>query len=178
MNAFEFGQIVGEKIAAGPMQQMATNTANKAIQSPMGQKVLGGVATGYNKLMPQAGKNFVSRQMPRYAEPDDMALMRNSSKMTPTPYKPLGWEHGTHINSQTVTQNDELVKDQIDSHTPARVTGSPLQQIGFGLSGGQMPAQTFPRGAMAGLNRRVENDKLTQNNLGPLNTQMFPELRK
>lgn len=142
-----------------------SGAANNAIQSPMGQKVLGGVATGYNQFMPQAGKDFIGRQMPTYAEPDEMKYMQGRKNVAPTPYQPLGQQYGTHVNSNTVVKNDQLVKDQIDTNTPARVTGSPMQQLGFGLSHGQMPQQTFPQGNMANLHRRVENDQLTQNRL-------------
>lgn len=139
-----------------------SGAANSAIQSPMGQKVLGGVASGYNKLMPQAGKDFVSRQMPTYAQPSDMQSVPGAR---PAPYRSLAEQYGSHVASNTEVQNDQLVRDQIDTNTPVRVTGSPLQQLGFGLSQGHMPQQTFPQNSMANNHVRVENDRLTQNQL-------------
>ena len=152
------------------------NIANKAIQSPTGQRVLGGVAAGYNKFMPQAGKDFISNRMPIYAASGEMGLLKGVKNVQPAPYQSLEAQHGTVVNAHTVLNNDKF-KDQIDTHTPVRVTGSPLQQIGFGLSTGQMPSQTFQQGGLAGLNQRVENDRLTQNSLGALNKQMFPGLK-
>jgi len=165
MNAFQFGRAVGEKVAQNPLMSGLNTMANSAIQSPMGQKVLGGVATGYNAFMPQAGKNFIGKQMPLYVEPDHMQHFQGVKNVQPTPFKPMGFEHGTHVNSNTVVENDQLVKDQIDTNTPARITGSPLQQLGFGLSQGHLPGQTFPQGSMANHHLRVENDQLTQNRL-------------
>lgn len=187
LKAAAFGARMGKLAAAAPAQtgtapaaaagSFMGNMANRAIQSPTGQRVLGGVAAGYNRFMPQAGKNFISNRMPTYATESEMSLLKGVNNVQPAPYQSLGTQHGSMINAHSMVENDKLVKDQIDSHTPVRVTGSPLQQIGFGLSTGQMPAQTFQQGRLAGLNQRVENDKLTQNNLSPLNEQMFPELK-
>lgn len=162
-----FGQQVGNALSGA---------ANSAIQSPLGQKALGGVSHAYNNYMPQAGKDFVARQMPFYVEPDeaDFASRHGESikNTTPTPYKPLGWEHGTHVDSQdTLTttsgngQHTENLDSRIDTNTPARVTGSPLQQLGFGLRNRSMPGQTFKPGTMANIHRQVRNDELTKNEL-------------
>lgn len=154
-----FGQQVGNAISG---------VANKAIQSPLGQTALGGVSHAYNNYMPQAGKKFVERQLPLYVEPDSMQHFSQYKNVTQTPFKPMGFEHGVHIDSQDTLTNmngRRTLDSRIDSNTPARITGSPLQQIGFGLSHGQMPGQTFQPGTMANIHRQVRNDELTKNEL-------------
>lgn len=158
-----FGQQVGNALSG---------VANSAIQSPLGQTALSGASRAYNTYMPQAGKDFIGKQMPFYVEPDEAQHFSGVKNMAPTPYQPLGWEHGVHVDSRdTLTttsgngQHNETLDSRIDTNTPARITGSPLQQLGFGLRHGNLPGQTFQPGTMANIHRQVRNDELTKNEL-------------
>ena len=145
----------------------ATNLANTAIQHPIGQKVLGGVASAYNSFMPQAGKNMAKKLVPHYAPPEYIQNYGMQGKWQPDPFVDKSFEQGMHINStdslrntSTSTNNgvgnrNEQLSSSIQTYRPVQVTGTPMQQIAHGVSGGAMPGQTFRAGQPAFLHQNM-----------------------
>ena len=134
----------------------ATNLANTALQHPIGQTALSGVSRAYNNYMPQAGKNMVKKMVPHYGTPEQIQEYGMAGKWQPKPFKDQSFEKGFHIAShdqldrQTVNgQTAERTYTAMQSSAPVQVTGTPLHQIGYGLSGGTMPGQTFKPGEQA-----------------------------
>lgn len=155
--------MAGEKEAAQPNSFMGgvTDWANNAIQTPMGQKALGGVASAYNSYMPQVGKKMVSHMMP---------------SSTTEPFNDQSFQHGSFIGSQDTlhertttgpngSNSTNNLSSQIQQYSPVQVTGTPLQQLGYGLSNNAMPAQTFQQGQNAFLDTKIDNDAITRSHL-------------
>ena len=171
MAAFEFGVKMAQN--SGGLAEFGNaigGMANQAIQSRPGQSVLGGAAHMYNNYAPQGMRNFVSQQMPNYYEDDetrDILQQDGVKNLAPQPFQNQRATQGVAINSETVVENDRLVKDQIDSYAPATNFGTPLQQIGFGLAGGQLPGQTFKPNDAATYHLGTNNDSIVQNRLLP-----------
>lgn len=147
-----------------------SNAANNAIASRPGQAVLGGAAHVYNNYAPQAAKNFVGRQMPTYYRDDQEKQVLQQGgvqNMAPEPFKTHQGDIGAVVDSATQVDNDQLTYDRVDSYTPATNFGTPLQQIGYGLSHGEMPGQTFKPGDTATHHTGVLNDQLSHQRLLP-----------
>jgi hypothetical protein len=215
MNAFQFGQMVREKTAAGPgmfgsaMQGMQnagksmmqgakrmgtaannwsaknlglampnkaelgasyTNAANNALASKPGQMALGGAAHVYNNYAPQAAKNYVSSKMPTYYgdQQEQQVLQQGGVKnIAPQPFQTHRQDVGSYVDTSTRVENDQLAHDRIDAYTPATNFGTPLQQIGYGLSNKEMPGQTFKPGDTATQHTGVLNDQISHQRLLP-----------
>lgn len=147
-----------------------SNAANNAIASRPGQAVLGGAAHVYNNYAPQAAKNFVGRQMPTYYRDDQekQVLQQGGVKnMAPEPFQTHREDVGAYVDAGTQVQNDQLMSDRVDTYTPATNFGTPLQQIGYGLSHGEMPGQTFKPGDTATQHTGVLNDQISHQRLLP-----------
>jgi hypothetical protein len=172
MDPFTFGRLVAEKIASNGFMDGATNMANNAIQHPIGQKALGAVAAGYNSLMPQSARGFIGNQMGVHVGPEDQKAMAGTPNLKPEPFQRLGQQYGSYVNSNTEVRNDELTKDQIDTWEPAKVTGTPLQQLQYGLSNNRMPSQTYTPGSMTNVHTQIKNDNITQQGLAPLHPEV------
>jgi hypothetical protein len=147
-----------------------TNAANNAIASRPGQAVLGGAAHAYNNYAPQTAKNYVSNKVPTYYgdQQEQQIMQRSGVKNTaPEPFQIHRQDVGAMVNASTQTNNDELTHDRVDSYTPATNFGTPLHQIGYGLSHGEMPGQTFKPGDTATQHTGVLNDQIAHQRLLP-----------
>ncbi|NDC55339.1 MAG: hypothetical protein EBZ69_00640 [Alphaproteobacteria bacterium] len=164
------------------------DAVNEAIQSPEGQAVLSGASALYEKYAPNFLKDKISKALPNYMEPDERAeamgekpsdlemllgkeipslsgggdpeMAEHARQSKDAPFKDLGFEIGKTVDSESVVENDELVKDSIKTTSAAEVTGSPMQQIMYGLSKGYLPTQTYKKGDVVGLHTAVEMDEL------------------
>jgi hypothetical protein len=181
-----YGESVGkelwqrEKAAAETPPPSMTDAINEAIQSPDGQAVLSGASALYNKYAPKFVKDAVSDAVPNYMEKKQRAewmgdkdekLASYAAESRPAPVNELGYELGTLIASEdtlTSINGHAVLNSRLQQDTPSEVTGSPLDQIMYALSKGEMPAQTFTEGAMVSSQRVIENDEMTAERLAPL----------
>lgn len=147
--------------------------ANSAIQSPLGQTALGGVAHVYNNYMPQMGKNVVKNMVPHYGSQQEIEQFGMQGKWQPEPFEDQSFQHGSLVSSRNELQrfhdsankqnNYKTMSSHIQSYDPVKVTGSPLQRLGHGLSSGVMPGQTFQQGQMAALHTNLTKGYDTRN---------------
>lgn len=153
------------------------DAVNEAIQSPSGQAVLSGASALYNKYAPDFVKGAIKKAAPDYIEKDERAeyisgkfggrLTKRATESKDAPFDELGAEVGVDSQSNTTVVNDEL-DDTIKQEKAAEITGSPLEQIMYALSKGEMPAQTFTKGSMAAHQIVAKNDELVAERLVPL----------
>lgn len=155
-----FAQL-GRLVAQQQMQKQAFNSlgnmlggiANKGVQSPIGQGVLGAASAGYNRLpesiRQQVGRvatpGFFSGQQPSV---EDLQNLGNQA------FQNKRFEHGAYIDSRRTNSTrsgggnhtDQSLED-INSYSPG-VAGSPLSQLRRSLvMGDKLPSRTFAAGS-------------------------------
>lgn len=162
---------VAEKSSIPLSMEDAVNTA---IQSPSGQAVLTGASALYEELAPDAVKKTIAGAMPVFTDADTKNFTaRHGSEESAAeaetwreePFQTFSQELGAYVKGKTTVENDELIEDRVKTETPAAITGSPLEQIMYGLSKGYLPQQTFGRGTVRGVETEVNLDELVTDRL-------------
>jgi hypothetical protein len=103
---------------------------------------------------------LLGKEIPSLSGGVSPEMAEHARQSKDAPFKDLGFEIGRKVDSESVVENDELVKDSIKTTSAAEVTGSPMQQIMYGLSKGYLPTQTYKKGDVVGLQSAVEMDEL------------------
>jgi hypothetical protein len=157
---------------AGPLDSAAlaaSNVANKALQSPLGQGALNVGANMYNAI-PQGGRDMISAEASRLGGLTNQNAGDGSWKMPgfkADPSQGIGVNSSTDYQTGTgggrMDQNamdtqspygntqdqpdqsyDELI-ERLSTMTPGHA-GSPFSQLARGAMTGQMPTSTYPQG--------------------------------
>ena len=157
---------------AGPLDSAAlaaSNVANKALQSPLGQGALNVGANMYNAI-PQGGRDMISAEASRLGGLTNQNAGDGSWKMPGFKADP---SQGIGVNSstdyQTGTGGGRMDQNAMDTQSPYGNTqdqpdqsydelmerlstmtpghaGSPFSQLARGAMTGQMPTSTYPQG--------------------------------
>ena len=150
--------------------QFAGQMANKGLQSPIGQGVLGAGANLYNK-MPQGGRDWISNQaIKNFSRPDDAQGFPQRHGFNRDPSLGTGINATTTVEMGTKPDGNAYDKldDRISSMTPGHA-GSPLGQVLGGImsSNSRMPTSTFPQGTPVANQFDVHNANITADKLVP-----------
>jgi len=133
----------------------AQNLANTALNTGIGQKALSLGANAYNNYAPEGVKSMVGNVVSRGTTPEQLMSNRFTGG------------GNINVNSETVTNNDNVVKDTINTSQQG-TAGTGLSQLRYGLSAGRMPTQTFRQGTPVTNNVQTEGENVVQDNLQPV----------
>jgi hypothetical protein len=135
-----------------------SGTANNAIQSPVGQKILGSASNVYNSL-----PNVIKKPVQNYFANKQTA---NSGYAGFNPNQ----NNESYIESQQNIKNDNIQENYIRTTTPG-TAGAPLSQITSSLAhGGMLPKNTYPQGSAVSRVTEINNDNIASDALQPRNS--------